>query len=284
MCLKLMNKINCCAGIEFMGLKQISLKSYYILAAIMTFITQNSYAQNLGKSVNYNNSWEIGFSGGVSKYLESANPHSNAVYKRFNYWNADYNGAFSLFLIKNISPTFCAEIEWLNTKLSGSWDQTKGYPIPPNINSSDLPVFKTGINQWNLLVGVNLNQLIAPAIATNKWRLFVKGGVGMTLVKGFESNDLFNDKFETLILYGGGFEYKINTRIRLRIETAINIVRTDRLDGFRTVDNNSLSISRINERYIYSYFGMSYRLGKAESMYRKIRNSKFKSVSRNNKR
>ncbi len=284
MCLKLMNKIICCAGIEFMGLKQISLKSYYILAAIMTFITQNSYAQNLGKSVNYNNSWEIGFSGGVSKYLESANPHANAVYKRFNYWNADYNGNFSLFLIKNISPTFWAEIEWVNTKLSGSWNPANGYPVPPNISDADLPIFKTGINQWHLIHGINLNQLIAPAIATNKWHTFIMGGVGMTLVKGLASNDLFSDKFELLFLYGGGIEYKINTKIRVRIETAINKIRTDRLDGFHTVDNNSFSISRINESYQYSSIGMSYRLGKAESMYRKIRNSKFKSVSRKNKR
>lgn len=276
-----------------MALKPFSSIFSVLVVAIMFFATQSTFAQYTKKtsgvrSLGEDNSWEVGFSGGVSKFLTSINPNSDAIYKKFNYWNADFNAAITLSIIKNISPKFNAEFVFLSTKLSGKWNESNGYPVPPRAISEGLAYptpFKTGINQFDLMLVANLNQIVAPNRASDKWYLFIKGGGGAAFLK--EYSGLFpygkpGNKLEYTILYGGGLSYKIVDKIKLKLGATWSRVETDRLDGVHTDKPNAdLSTDagyyfNVKERYIYSYLGITYGFGQTIS--------KAESIQRNNRR
>lgn len=269
-----------------MVLKPFSSVASILAFALLLFNAQNTVAQYSRKSLVDASSWEIGFSGGVSRFLTSVNPNSDAIYKRFNYWNADFNAAITLSIIKNISPKFSAEFEFLTTKLSGQWNENSGYPIPAASGNVIPSPFKTGINQFDLMLVVNLNQIVASNSASDKWYLFVKGGGGAAFLK--EYNGLFpyskpGNKFEYTILYGGGLSYNINDKINLKLGSLWCRVATDRLDGIHTAKNNGEKGNagfyyNVNERYIYPYIGVSYGFGQTVTKASKIQGTNRRSI------
>jgi hypothetical protein len=255
-----------------MILNLTSLKSYLIGTVIILFILQNLHAQNNIEMVPRVSFWEFGFSAGVSKFSCSRNPNANAVYKSFNYWNSPLNAGFTLSAQKHISPVFSIELEYLKTSLSGSWDASKGYPVPPDVIAEGLtypPPFKTGINQLCLLLNSNLNKLFAPKLASDNWYLFFNAGAGFIFlkkIKGFE--ELSGKKNRTAILFGPGLSVKINAKIKALVGFTRYIADTDRLDALHTQtsepDGSYTSVMNVNERYFYTYIGISYRFEKKE--------------------
>lgn len=268
---------------KIMALKPLSSKSFVLLVAIILFLAQSTVAQNSQSISGGESSWKIGFSVGVSKFLTSINPNSDAVFKKFNYWNTDYNAAITLSVIKKFSPKFSGEFEFQTTKLSGNWNENNGYPVP--LRAIDLGLlyptpFKTGVNQFNLMLVANLNQIVAPNRASDKWYLFVKGGGGAAFLKEYSAlfpYSIPGNKFEYTIVYGGGLSYQIDEKIKLNLGVTWYRVETDRLDGVHTLKpgvvketSNADFFFNIKERYIYPYIGMTYALGqrtisKAES-------------------
>jgi hypothetical protein len=258
-----------------MALKPFCSKSFILLIAILLLIAQSTVAQYSRRRSGDASSWEIGFTGGVSKFLTSIDPNSDAIYKKFNYWNADFNAAITLSITKIISPKFSVQFEILTTKLSGSWNVNNGYPVPPLAIAQGLTYpnpFKTGINQFNLLVVSNLNQIVAPNSANEKWFFFVKGGMGLAFLK--EYSGLYpliqpGNLFKYTIIYGGGLSYTINDKIKLKLGTTWYRVETDRLDGVHTLkpglpDGPDANYAfNVKERYIYPYIGLTYGFGKA---------------------
>jgi hypothetical protein len=257
-----------------MASKPFSARSTILVIAIMLFIVQISTAQYSRRRSDGENSWEIGFSGGVSKFLTSINPNSGAPYKKFNYWNADYNTAITLSVIRNFSPKFSAEFEFLTTKLSGTWNKNNPYGIPYPATAQNLPgPFKTGINQFALIFVPNLNKIFAPNSSNDKWYLFVKGGFGAAILK--EYNGLFpytpGNTFKYTIVYGGGLSYTINEKIKLKLGSTWYRVETDRLDGLHTskpgvaITGDASFYYNVKERYIYPYIGLTYGFGQTTS-------------------
>src|SRR5665647_1752951 len=122
-----------------MASKPFSSGLSVLLVVIVLFFTQSTVAQNRRRSSGDASSWEIGFSGGLSKFLTSIDPNSDAIYKKFNYWNADFNAGIALSIVKVITPKFSAGVEIMTTKLSGSWNVNNGYPIPPLAIAKGLP-------------------------------------------------------------------------------------------------------------------------------------------------
>jgi len=277
-----------------MALKPSSVRSAIIIVTILFCISQSTVAQYRRLNSGDRNSWEFGFSGGVSQFQTTINPSSDAPYKKFNYWNNDFNTAISLTVIKNISPKFSAEFEYLNTKLSGTWNPNNGYPVPPLALDQGLEYprpFKTGINQFNLMFVANLNQIVAPKMG-DKWYLFVKAGGGAAFLKAYSalySYTSANNKYEYSIAYGGGLSYRINEKIKLKLGTTWYRVESDRLDGVHTVLPGVTSLKpganppgvdphyfNTIERYIYPYIGMTYGLGLIQSKAHFIRsNNRF---------
>src|ERR1035437_2404910 len=91
----------------------------FLLFVIVLLFTQSTIAQNRRRSSGDASSWEIGFSGGLSKFLTSIDPNSDAIYKKFNYWNNNFNAGITISVVKVISPKFSAGFELMTTKLSG---------------------------------------------------------------------------------------------------------------------------------------------------------------------
>lgn len=266
-----------------MALKPFPIKSVILSFSIVLILAQTTVAQFGRRASGDYNSWEIGFSGGVSQFRNSINPNSDATYHKFNYWNADFNPAMTLSIVKRISPKFNAEFEWLTTKLSGSWNPNNGYPIPSGAIPYPNP-FKTGINQFNLMLVANLNKIIVPNLTGDKWYLFVKGGVGAAILKEYSGLFPYNkpgNGFEYAILYGGGLSYQINEKIKLKIGANWLTVKSDRLDGIHTArplphlgsDDNSVFYFNVSECYLYPYIGMTYGLGQVMSKAHFIRSS-----------
>jgi hypothetical protein len=275
--------------IIIMVLKPFLSRSTVLIALILLCLVQNSVAQFQGSRTEVKDSWEFGFSGGVSQFQNSINPNSDAPFKKFNYWNADFNPAITLSVIKNFSPKFSAEFEYLTTKLSGSWNKNSPYGIPQLALDQGLEYpkpFKTGINQFVLMFVPNLNQIIAPNKASKKWYVFVKAGIGAAFLKEYAAlypYDASRFNFKYSLAYGGGLSYKINQKIKLKLGTTWYRVESDRLDGINTLKpNGDVSLNggyyfNVKERYVYSYFGMTCGLGQSRSKANliRLRNNQF---------
>lgn len=243
---------------------------FVLLLAILLFNINESSGQIRKKRTAVNRSWEIGISGGFSKFMTSVNPNSDATYKTFNYWNSDLNSAVTLSVIKNFSAKFSAEFEWMNTQLSGSWNPENGYPVPPLVIYSGLPYpepFRTGINQFTIMMVANINQIIAPNFASDKWNLFVKGGGGEALLNDIKAFDkLPGSRFKATIAYGGGVSCQINKSLGMKLGATWYIVDTYHLDGqHMSAPDDVESVLEIREKYFNASAGITYVLGDSRS-------------------
>jgi len=260
-----------------MALKPFSSRSSVLIVIILLCFTQSTVAQRRRLKSESRNSWEFGISGGASKFLNTINPNSDALFKKFNYWNVDFNPAVSLSIIKNISPKFSAEFEWMTTKLSGSWNPNKGYPVPPLALDRGLEYpdpFKTGINQFSLMFVANLNQLVAPKSASDKWYFFAKAGGGATRLKQYSALFYLSSTGTIIkysLSYGGGLSYRINEKIKIKLGATWYRVESDRLDGVHTLkpgvtpEGIDPDIYNAKELYFYPYIGLTYGLGTIQS-------------------
>jgi hypothetical protein len=273
-----------------MASKPFSSGLSILLVIIVLTFAQSTVAQNGRRSSDDASSWEIGFSGGLSRFLTSINPNSDAIYKKFNYWNADFNAGITISVVKIISPKFSAGFELMTTKLSGSWNVNNGYPIPPLAIALGLPYpnpFKTGVNVANLFVLANLNKIVAPNRANDKWFLFAKGGFGLAFLK--EYSGLYplgqpGNLYKYTYVLGGGISYTVNEKVKLKLGTSWYRVETDRLDGVHTLkpggnyENNTGFAFNIKERYIYPYIEVTYGLGKANFKAHFFQKSRTRSI------
>lgn len=260
-----------------MVLKPSSARVTWLFLITLLFLVETSYAQYRRRSTgSTKGSWEVSLTGGVSKFLTTVNPNADALYKKFNLWKADMNPAVSLSIARNFSPKFSAELAWMTTQLSGTWNENSGYPVHPLAIAKGLtydPPFKTGINQFSLLLGANLNQIIAPNMNNDTWNIFVKGGMGYTHLKYYEGLYVYgpDKKKESSIIYGLGGNYKIQDNLKFQLGAYWHSVRTDRLDAVHnlktgaTTYHNEDHIFNCNEKYLYAYVGLSYSFGQAVS-------------------
>lgn len=274
--------------IKTMALKPFSSRSPVVIVFMLLCFTQSTVAQRRRLNSESRNSWEFGISGGASKFLNTINPNSDAPFKKFNYWNADFNPAVTVSVIKNFSPKFSAEFEFLTTKFSGTWNQSNSYGIPPYALDLGLEYpgpFKMGINQFVLMFVPNLNQIIAPKKASERWYLFLKVGFGAAYLKEYMSLWSYgkNEGYKYSLAYGGGFSYTLNDKIKLKLGATWYRVESDRLDGIMTIRPNHASTSdedyyfNIKESYIHPYIGITYGIGQIQSKAHFIRsnNSRF---------
>jgi len=260
---------------KIMASKPFSAIPTVLIVVILFLFAQSTVAQYSRRRASVESSWEFGFSGGASRFLTSINPNSDAPYKKFNYWNADYNGAITLSVIKNFNPKFSAEFEFLTTKLSGVWnkDNAYGFPLPSTMENPPGP-FKTGLKQFNLLLVANLNQIVTPKRASDRWYLFVKAGGGGAFIKEYSGLFPYNEggSLKYSIAYGGGISYTINEKIKIKLGSMWYRIESDRLDGIHTTKPGIDKLTgdanfyyNLKERYIYPYIGMTYAIGELKS-------------------
>ena len=271
-----------------MSVKPISSKAFTLVLTFILLIGQGIQAQVVDSKrssdiiAERDTSWEIGVSGGASKFNKTFNPNSGADYKKFNYWNSDFNPGFSIMVIKNFSTKLSVELEWFNTKLSGSWNVNSGLPVPPMAAAKGLDYpkpFETGVNQFNATVGVNLNQLFKPGRTNDKWYLFAKGGVGVGLLKAKSALYDFPRPNEGVysVLYGGGVAYRMNEYLKLKAGLTMTRVSSDRLDGVHELvpgkpltGSDSYYFYNIKERFAYPYVAVNYRIGRKKKKKKQV--------------
>ena len=252
----------------------LSLKRLVLVTILMFLVTGISFAQKSTKQSN----WEVGIYGGASEFLKSINPNPDAQYKKFNYWNSNLNSSFSLCLIRKISSQFSAEIEWNTSKLSGTWNQNSGYDVPKSAIDLGLPYpnpFKTGINEFDFMLSVNINKVFFSKHRNDKWYVFIKGGGGAVLLKEYQA--LFpyattGNPFKYSVAFGAGLSYKIDDKVKLKLGLTFRQVETDRLDGIHTMKPEAPYDAYYNVKEVYcsTYFGITYALNgkKGNNSYR----------------
>jgi hypothetical protein len=265
-----------------------TLKTYLIIVALMFLLVHRNYAQNIEELIPRVSYWEFGFSGGISKFIRSTNPNSNATLKKFAYWDSRSNIGVSLSAIKHISPVFSLEFDYLKTALSGSWDPNSGYAVPAEVLARGLsvpPSFKTGINQISISLNTNLNKLFFPKLAGDFWYIYINGGVGYTMLKykkGFET--LSGSKSKGMVLYGPGVSVKINENINGLVGFTRYIVYSDRLDALHTVtsdlNGSTEAVMNVNERYNFSYIGITYRFDQNNRKQGRVATPYYKSTGK----
>lgn len=230
----------------------------------MLFQNASVYGQ-MSKSVATILPWEIGFSSGASSFITSINPNSDAPYKKINYWYTNLNPGIGLSLTRNISPSLGIEFNWLNTRLTGRWNNYWS-PHPLSVGHESPLTFNSGINQFDLLMTFNVNQMMLPGDEEDPWHLFIKTGINISNISDFKKFYPEN-KYQCLgISLDAGISFSLTKRVKLLIGSDWRIINTDNLDGVHVVftdlnGNNDAEFKRIYEIYNYSYIRINYGFG-----------------------
>jgi len=209
--------------------------------------------------------WEIGFSGGVASFVTSINPDGEVTGKKINYWNRDFNPGIGLFVVRNFSPALGVELNWLNTRLTGSWNNS--YAPLVTSTGADIPLpFRSKINQLDLMIAFNVNQILLPGDEEDSWHLYIKTGIGLTNIK---NTDKFEWRFDYVntrmsLAFDAGVSVSLTENVKLLLGNTIRSVNTDNLDGVFVVsaDTNGKPVyyTKVFEIYNYTYLRLSYSL------------------------
>ena len=219
-------------------------------------------------------SWEVICSGGVSKFLNSVNPASDALYRKFNYWKSDMNPSVSVSVNKMLNHLFSGEIAWTTTRLSGKWDQSDKYGIPVEIANSGKAYpdpFKTGINEFDLIGYFYFNDQLLKSTKKRRWNIYFKGGYGITLLKAYSAVTPYGNGqlFKNAIILGGGFSFQLNDRVSIRVDYTERKVNSDRLDGLHTFHNFTPyePYFGVQEKFLVCNFGIVYGFSRLKQVH-----------------
>lgn len=210
--------------------------------------------------------WEIELSGGFSSFMTSVNPDADANNKQINYWHNDFNPGIGLSVVRNISPSLGIEINWLNTRLTGTWDNqfpplaiAVGYPAPLTYNSK--------INQFDLMMAFNLNKIYKPGNDEDKWHIYLKPGIGIAHIK--DNQNFFpgdSPYLRVSAVLDAGISVSLSEKIKIMAGSSFRFVNTDNLDGVHVLttdsEGNPVGQEKVYEYYNYTYLRVSYSFGR----------------------
>ncbi len=209
--------------------------------------------------------WEFGLSGGVSTFITTINPDMDATENKINYWDNDLNPGIGLSVVRNFSPSLGIEVNWLNTRLSGTWSDK--YPPLPVSATYDSPLtFDSRINQFDLMMAFNVNQIFLPGDDEDLWHLFFKTGMGIAHIndkRNFFPGD--SPSNELSFVLDAGISVSLNEKIKLMAGSSFRFADTDNLDGVHVtgsdINGNTISNMNVFEIYNFTYLRISYSLG-----------------------
>jgi hypothetical protein len=237
---------------------------------IVILLLQNVSAQrSFNKPTRTFSRWEIGLSGGVSSFVTSVNPSSGTMSGQINYWTRDLNPGIGLSVVRNISPAFGIEIDWLNTRLTGTWNN-RYPPLAISVGRESPLTFNSGINQFDLMAAFNINQIILRGKKEDRWHLFLKTGIGSTYIRDIKKvNGDLNTNTRISFVIDAGLSVLTTEKIKLMLGTSFRSVNTDILDVVMVTTNDLngkiVNYMKVYEIYNYTYLRVSYNLGKPGS-------------------
>lgn len=239
---------------------------FCFMQILLVFLFQSASAQRYRlKEIAIITPWEIGLSSGVSFFETSVNPAPNAQYRRVNYWNRGINPGISLSVVRNFSPSLGVEVNWLNTRLTGTWSNK--WPPLAIAEGRDIPLtFNSQINQFDLMMALNMNQIMFPGDDEDAWHIFCKTGIGITQIidnKKFYSG---NNYIRMGFALDAGLSLSLSLKTKIMIGSTFRFVNTDNLDGVHVIsyDLNGQTIDAMKtyEIYNYTYLRVGYNFGK----------------------
>jgi len=188
--------------------------------------------------------------------VTSVNFNPGAPNKNINYWNNNLNPGIGLSVLRNFSPAVGLEINWLNTRLTGKWNDNWP-PLPISVGRETPLTYNSQINQFDLMIGINLNQIMLPGDNEDVWHLFIKTGAGIADIHD-------NKKFYPGINYVRlsfpldlGLSVSISKRMKFQIGSTLRFVNTDNLDGvhvtYTNLNGDTVTPTHILEIYNYTY-------------------------------
>ena len=243
------------------------MKFFLCLTQILIILLfQSVSAQSFRiKGEGYIAPWEFGLSAGTSLFVTSINPEPGALSKTINYWHRKLNPAIGLSVVRNISPSLGIEIDWLNTHLTGTWNNK--WPAHPISENHENPLtFNSQINQFDVMMVFNMDQLMLPGDPEDSRHLFFKTGIGFSQIN--DTKKFYPNSQHTKLSFalGVGYSVSINEKIKLLCGSIFRIANTDNLDGVHVVYTNSngetLETFKAFEIYNYTYFMVSYNWGR----------------------
>ena len=255
---------------KFTAIDNLDMNRIFFTSLIVLFsFVQNSYAQwNNRYRFNPSSLWEIGISAGVSTFMTSINPEAGSENRYTNYWTPQINPGFGLAIKYNIIPSLGVEVNYLNTRLTGTWSNE--YPTHPSSGGHDSPLtFDSKINQFDLLATFNLNQLILPDDDPEFWHVYVKTGPGLSQIidkeKFYADKDSFNYKRFSYSVDAGA-SFTISESVKILFGTNFRLVNSDNLDGLHIFDydnegNVSKAYFHVSEIYNFTYLRVNYCFG-----------------------
>jgi hypothetical protein len=239
---------------------------FCLIQIIFVFLFYSASAQrNRYNPIATVTPWEIGLSAGASSFLTSINPEPNAQGSRINYWQRDFNPGFGLSLVRNISPSLGVEISWLNTRLTGTWNNK--FPALAIAQGKDSPLtFNSQINQFDMMMAFNLNQIMVPGNDEDIWHIYGKTGISISQItdtKKFYSGDTY---IRMGFALDAGFSVSLSPKIKLMAGSTFRFLNTDNLDGVHVIstDLNGQPVDSMKsyEIYNFTYLKLSLCMGK----------------------
>jgi hypothetical protein len=209
--------------------------------------------------------WEIGVSTGVTTFLTSINSKAIAPSRRINYWYANLNPCVGLSVARNISPAFGMEFNWLNTRLTGRWNDN--WPAHPLSFGQESPfTFNSSINQFDLMMTLNLNQIMLPGEIEDPWHFFIKTGIGLSCIKDNKKFYQVSNYQSMSIPLDVGISFSLSERVKLLMGSTWRLVKSDHVDGVQVVytdvsGNISNELGTIYELYNFTYISITYGFG-----------------------
>lgn len=234
------------------------------LTLVIILLPGASAQKNWNKQNGTITPWEIGLSGGVSTFLTSVNPEPGAPNGRINYWNREVNPGIGLSVVRNISPSLAVEINWLNTRLTGKWND-KWPAIGISAFQETPTTFNSRISQFDLMVAFNVNQMMLPGDEEDLWHIYFKTGIGIAHIKDNKNFFPGDSPYTKLSLaLDAGVSVSISEKLKLLAGSTFRFVNTDNLDGVHVVSadmNGHLTgWMKVYEIYNYTYLSVNYRL------------------------
>lgn len=241
-------------------------KTFAALLILMVIICDSATAKKIrSKSKDKTPPFEVGLSLGGSSFITSFNPDAKVTDKFVNYWHNKINPGIGLSVTRNIFPSVGIGLNYLHTSFTGTWnDKSLAMPVP--LNGDNQLAYKSTINQYDLLFNVNINKLVAPRTASDKWNIYIRTGPGYTTIKdniAFYADQLSKNFNRFSYTFDPGVSFRLSDKIKLKAGTALRIVFSDNLDGVHlfSTDPGWKYSYHISEIYQYTYLSINYYLG-----------------------
>ena len=216
-----------------------------------------SFAQDKAKSDPADTRWEAGLNMGIANFAGDYNMYKDARFHHFNFWKSDMDFGIGASVKKNFSHVFAMELGWNYTNLTGTWKYLGWTNIPP---------FKTEVNEYDLNSVWNLSNLFSKIKSDRKIYWYAKVGVGVSHVWKKSGDALINNSsnLKPTIPLGTGVVFRLSDNVKLNIGTQWSWINTDKLDGHITVATHdpANTLADVYETKLYTHVGLSYAFGK----------------------